>query len=890
MPGRLPWDVQASEMVPCEISNSNEATCLAQECCWVNGSCFRKSRKCYADFREEECPPRIGWRPNNIYTGWTLNGTYCFIESILSYTTRYGRAFGGATSLNGVRILHGDADPCVIRRETFTEEIAPGICNVREAVGGEMNGTIYLNKCVLRGTSGLIAVRDFGHRNSCVCKINAWEADEIDVSGVSQEIRDIVVVEEHKSTCSRILGRMLRNSWRRHVNIVNKEEVDVVVRALINITEKTSTSLDIHDAEILLDTSNQISKYKFYDGLDNHSADLLIKSSTKYVSNLLRSVVIQNVANDGSSNRRKRSAYLNDSSTASSDSELIQWKIMRNLEEIAENIVALVDIPKNSSRYIVEAQEEAVDLRVAIAKNETLNSLTEEDASTTVNSTVHSWNAFVTEIPEYAQGDSVAVVTAYYNLSRENVTSDKTRASGVLAINPRVVKNGLVADHISLPVVFTLPVEHGSRKANGSKFLCSYHDESSTNPGTEWLQTGCKVKQRSDDTVTCECTHTTHFAVLMQLHYEELSEQHVTALEYLSIAFGTLSIAALSVTIIVFMCYRQILLTHRTALHLNLAISLLGGYVALLLGSVFSSRHLDHPKTCFGFAIAAHLFFLSTFCWFFMEGIYLFYKVVMVFSTKWGECGAKYAPLLGWGIPVLIVIVSVLTSRNMNNRHGEMGYDDAYYDDRTCFLQSSNGMQWTFLAPAFFVIFINTCVLMKVVSVIFQSSRSSSTKSKTVANSIRTSAKGLILLLPILGIPWIANVFSSLPPPAGIVASYVHVVLMGLQGIAIFLFYCVFNSEVRKAIKLSTERRKSQASIEIATKIRKRSQVPLVNSNNESPPTTRYKNSLTPLSANGRTYTLTSQMSNANEPPSPNPSTGGMIHLSPLREVPTAEK
>lgn len=55
-----------------------------------------------------------------------------------------------------------------------------------------------------------------------------------------------------------------------------------------------------------------------------------------------------------------------------------------------------------------------------------------------------------------------------------------------------------------------------------------------------------------------------------------------------------------------------------------------------------------------------------------MEGIYLFYKVVMVFSTRWGEYGAKYAPLLGWGVPVLIVIVSVLTSRNMNNRHGAM--------------------------------------------------------------------------------------------------------------------------------------------------------------------------------------------------------------------------
>lgn len=59
-----------------------------------------------------------------------------------------------------------------------------------------------------------------------------------DQTGISGDIREIVEQEESKSSCSRILGRILRRSWRSRVNIVNKDEADVVVRTLLNVTEK----------------------------------------------------------------------------------------------------------------------------------------------------------------------------------------------------------------------------------------------------------------------------------------------------------------------------------------------------------------------------------------------------------------------------------------------------------------------------------------------------------------------------------------------------------------------------------------------------------------------------------------------------------------------------
>ena len=62
-----------------------------------------------------------------------------------------------------------------------------------------------------------------------------------DDTGVSADIRKYVEEQESKTTCSRILGRILRNSWKNRVEVVNSADANVVVSALLNITmEKVS--------------------------------------------------------------------------------------------------------------------------------------------------------------------------------------------------------------------------------------------------------------------------------------------------------------------------------------------------------------------------------------------------------------------------------------------------------------------------------------------------------------------------------------------------------------------------------------------------------------------------------------------------------------------------
>ena len=47
----------------------------------------------------------------------------------------------------------------------------------------------------------------------------------------------------------------------------------------------------------------------------------------------------------------------------------------------------------------------------------------------------------------------------------------------------------------------------------------------------------------------------------------------------------------------------------------------------------------------------------------------------------------------------------------------------------------------------------------------------------------------------------------------GAMGAYLQVILAGIQGIAVFFFYCVCNDEVKSAHKLATHRRKSQGSL-----------------------------------------------------------------------------
>ena len=70
-------------------------------------------------------------------------------------------------------------------------------------------------------------------------------------------------------------------------------------------------------------------------------------------------------------------------------------------------------------------------------------------------------------------------------------------------------------------------------------------------------------------------------------------------------------------------------------------------------------------STCVACAVLTHFFYLAVFFWSLVEGIYLFYKIVLVFSRRWAEGVQKYSPIIGWLCPVIVVTVSFALSRTI---------------------------------------------------------------------------------------------------------------------------------------------------------------------------------------------------------------------------------
>nr|XP_039267602.1 uncharacterized protein LOC120342711 [Styela clava] len=74
----------------------------------------------------------------------------------------------------------------------------------------------------------------------------------------------------------------------------------------------------------------------------------------------------------------------------------------------------------------------------------------------------------------------------------------------------------------------------------------------------------------------------------------------------------------------------------------------------------------------------------------------------------------------------------------------------------------------------------------------------------------KTAVKGALVLLPILGVPWVCGFLAHFSQ----VFTMLFIILNSTQGIAIFIVYCLFNGEVRRAIHRRLEKRNMKYAVD----------------------------------------------------------------------------
>ncbi|KPP73518.1 hypothetical protein Z043_107391, partial [Scleropages formosus] len=158
------------------------------------------------------------------------------------------------------------------------------------------------------------------------------------------------------------------------------------------------------------------------------------------------------------------------------------------------------------------------------------------------------------------------------------------------------------------------------------------------------------------------------------------------------------SLCALLVTLMLFTML-DIPKSDRTSIHKNLFIALTAAQVVLLCSGSATSNKV----VCTVVAALLHLFFMAAFSWMLVEGLLLWSKVVIVNLSE--ERHMKYYYLIGWGLPVLVVAITLVSaSRN-------------YTADDHCWLSVQNGVIWGFAGPVIFIVMVNVMILARVVAI-----------------------------------------------------------------------------------------------------------------------------------------------------------------------------
>nr|KAG5693346.1 hypothetical protein BaRGS_017639 [Batillaria attramentaria] len=169
------------------------------------------------------------------------------------------------------------------------------------------------------------------------------------------------------------------------------------------------------------------------------------------------------------------------------------------------------------------------------------------------------------------------------------------------------------------------------------------------------------------------------------------------------------------------------------------------------------------------------------------EAFHLYLAVVRVYKTRITRFILK-ASCFGWGVPLVVVVVTVGVNTTDNY---------ASLNSGICWL-TGVAFYVAFVAPVCLILLFNAISFLLVLRGILglTNNKLNRTKSSETAQKLRR-AVGVVILL---GLTWVFG-FLAIDDTSQLVFNYLFAIFNSLQGLFIFLFYCVFNKDVRAAYK-----------------------------------------------------------------------------------------
>ncbi|XP_076371339.1 latrophilin Cirl-like isoform X2 [Tachypleus tridentatus] len=385
------------------------------------------------------------------------------------------------------------------------------------------------------------------------------------------------------------------------------------------------------------------------------------------------------------------------------------------------------------------------------------------------------------------------------NLPVSNRSDDahvSTTVNTTRLINSRVLSASI--DHhrtIRLHQPVTVILKH-LQEENVTNPQCVYWDLRES----RWSSEGCWVKETNTTHTECSCNNLRNFALIMDISTNKVElDDQLTIQIVTSIGCGV-AIFFLSATFIILLVVRC-LKDDRQLIHNNMCFCLIVSEVIFVGGIDFVMNRI----ICGLVAGLLHYFFLSTFIWMFLGPL----QLLLVSLERKGYSDSTRRRWVwyccsGYGLPIIAVGVCAFIE--------PQGYGTMFY----CWLKLNNYFILGFLGPALVFVLVSFIILC-VISVSFcrknGESLTSENKEQPKLINLRSRCRQSACILILLCLTWGSAQWFLLWKTS--LTGYIFAVLNSLQGVVIFVEFCLRSSKLTQGSWKSSKSQQREKQVKI---------------------------------------------------------------------------
>ncbi|XP_066097239.1 adhesion G-protein coupled receptor G7 isoform X2 [Saccopteryx bilineata] len=340
----------------------------------------------------------------------------------------------------------------------------------------------------------------------------------------------------------------------------------------------------------------------------------------------------------------------------------------------------------------------------------------------------------------------------------------------------------------------------------------------------DWATNGCFAEEGTGNFLRCSCNHTTNFAVLMSFKKDY---KYPEPLNTLSMVGCALSITGLILTIIFQIVTRKFRKTSVTWVLVSLCMSMLIFNLLFVFGienSNKNSKDTDTPVSsnneisnlnnnvprnpaCTVMAALLHYFLLVTFTWTGLSATQLYFLLIRTMKPL-PRRFILYASLIGWGIPAIVVAmtVGIIFLKNRNDTKWEL----YYREEEICWLAGrekgamESPLVWSFILPVTIILISNVVLFIIITVKVLWKNNQNLTSTKKIS-SLKKVLSTLSIAV-VFGITWILAYLMLIENADFMLFfSYIFCLFNTTQGLQIFILHTVrtriFQSEAAKVLK-----------------------------------------------------------------------------------------